>query len=288
MLNGFFIETLNAAKEKTRNLLSHTKENGYRVKIGLPAALDKWDILNLKKYYKSFTEQEITNAEIIKNQLTDGGKFTRHIVKKAKEAGYPFTSDFELYASNAYDRKTEFYISTNPADLLSPSDFSSYKSCFADGGGYSHGVPKWALMPGVAILFSQGKGKKTSRAWLYFYSKGGKKGFLIFRNYGSRFDDEAMRQEIAKLTGIKKYRVKEYAGCGSLNDTYIDTFNAVREFTETAGDFKTLTVKEAFFGELERQQYMCPLCGQTEKFRSYHIACCGSITEALSDFRRVA
>ncbi len=287
MLNGLFVKSLKIAKEKTRNLLKHTEENGYRVKIGLPADLDRWDILNLKKYYKTFTGLEISDKEIIANKLTDGGKFTRFIVKKAKESGYPFTADFELYASGAYDRKTEFIISTNPADLLSPSDFSSYKSCFADGGCYSHGVPKWALMPGTAILFSQHKGKKTSRAWLYFYGKDDRKGFMVFRNYGSRFDEEAMRHEIAKLTGIEKYKVKEYGGVGSMHGTYIDSFTAVREFTGAAEDFKTSTVKEAFFEELESQSYICPLCGIKGEPRNYRIACCGSMKEVLSGYKRV-
>lgn len=283
MLNDFFISELNKAKEKTRMLLGHSKENNYRIKINLPAGLDKWDLIHLKRYYKSFAGQEITEQEIIKNKLTNGEKFTRFIVKKAKEKGYNFTADFELYASGAYDRKTDFIISTNPADMLSPSDFSTFKSCFADGGCYSHGVPKWALMPGTAILFSQEKGKKTSRAWLYFYEKDGKKGFMIFKNYGSQFDGETMRQEIAKLIGIEKYKIKEYGGAGAMHGTYLDPFIAVKE--DRAEDFKTVIIKESFYNELENQEYICPICGGEYK-RHSRIACCGSIKEALADYKR--
>ena len=284
MLNDFFIDTLNTAKEKTRILLKHNKENNYRTKMFLPAGLDRWDLKNLKRYYGSFTGQTITDEEIIKNRLTDGGKFTRFIVKKAKEKGYDYTADFELYASGAYDRKTDFIISTNPADMLSPSDFSTFKSCFADGGCYSHGVPKWALMPGTAILFSQEKGRKTSRAWLYFYEKDGKKGFLMFKNYGSQFHGETMRQEIAKLIGIEKYKIKEYGGAGAMHGTYLDPFIAVKD--SEAEDFKSLIIKEAFYSELENQEYICPICGQTEHKRHSRIACCGSIKEALADYKR--
>ena len=284
MLNDFFIDTLNISKEKTRILLKHNKENNYRTKMFLPAGLDRWDLKNLKRYYGNFTGQTITDEEIIKNRLTDGGKFTRFIVKKAKEKGYDYTADFELYASGAYDRKTDFIISTNPADMLSPSDFATFKSCFADGGCYSHGVPKWALMPGTAILFSQEKGKKTSRAWLYFYEKDGKKGFLMFKNYGSQFDGETMRQEIAKLIGIEKYKIKEYGGVGAMHGTYLDPFIAVKD--SEAEDFKSIIIKEAFYNELENQKYICPICGQTEHKRSSRIACCGSIKEALACYRR--
>jgi hypothetical protein len=284
MLNDFFISELNKAKEKTRTLLGHNEENNYRIKINLPAGLDKWDLFHLKRYYKSFAGQEITEQEIIKNKLTNGEKFTRFIVKKAKEAGYSFAADFELYASGAYDRKTDFIISTNPADMLSPSDFATYKSCFADGGCYSHGVAKWALMPGTAILFSQSGGKKTSRAWLYFYNENGKKGFMFFKNYGSQFDGEIMRKEIAKLIGIKEYKIKEYGCAGGMYGTYLDPFIAVKDTEEE--DLKTVMIKDSFYEELRNQVYICPICGQEGHIRNSHIACCGSIKEALADYKR--
>ena len=277
MLSKLFLSDLNSAKNAVRALLNHTEENGYRAKIVLPAGLDKWDMSNLKKYYKTFTGEEITDKFIVENKMNTGEKLTRFIVKKAKEAGYSFTADFESYASGVYDRKTEFFISTNPFDLLSPSDFSTYKSCFAEGGMYAHGVPKWALMPGIAILFSQANDKKNSRAWLYFYNENGKKGFLMFKNYGSSFDDEAMRRKIADILEIKEYKKKDYSYGIHKCDTYVDSFTAVREETE---GLKTSMLENAFINELEREDYECPICG-SGTYRRNHIACCGSIKEAL-------
>jgi hypothetical protein len=284
MLNEKFLNVLDNSKEKTRELLGHNQDNNFRTKINLPAGLDKWDLKNLKRYYESFSSQTITEQEIIQNRLENGEKFTRVIVKEAKKKGYDFTADFELYASSAYDRKTDFIISTNPADLLSPSDFATYKSCFADGGCYSHGVPKWALMAGTAILFSQNAGKKTSRAWLYFYNKNGNKGFLIFKNYGSRFDGEKMRAEIGKLIGIEKYKIKEYGCAGGNYDTYIDPFTAVKDIN--ADGLKTSMMQDAFYEDLKSQEYICPICGRNDNKRHSRIACCGSIKETLASYKR--
>ena len=279
MLNESFLDDLNSSKKAVRALLNLTEENGYRAKITLPAGLDKWDMLNLKKYYKTFMGEEITDKFIVENKLKSGEKLTRFIVKKAKEAGYAFTADFESYVSGVYDRKTEFFISTNPFDLLTPSDFSTYKSCFAEGGMYAHGVPKWALMPGIAILFSQADGKKNSRAWLYFYNENGKKGFLMFKNYGSSFDGEEMRKKIADILEIKEYKKKDYCYGIHKCDTYVDSFTAVREETE---GLKTFMLESSFLNELENETYECPLCGG-ERYRKNHIACCGSMKAAIRE-----
>ncbi|MHB8281308.1 MAG: hypothetical protein ACYDDE_00720 [bacterium] len=291
MLNQLFLETLNKAKENIRTVLNHNKENNYKTEIGLSTNLDKWDLLTLKKYYRQFTDEIIDDKCVIENKMPSGEKFTRYVVKKAKQQGFKFTADFESYAAKAYDRKNIFYISTNPIDLLSPSDFATYTSCFKDNGIYAHGVPKWALMGGIAILYSlSDNNKKTSRAWLYFYNKfhgamGYKKGFAIFRNYGSSFDETAMIDAIATSIGIKKYTSKNYS-CGySSHDTYIDSFTAIAEYNE---NFTPSFIHDEFFEELNIQKYICPLCGKKE-YIHHHIACCGNIVkDALIGLRRAA
>ena len=87
-----------------------------------------------------------------------------------------------------------------------------------------------------------------------------------------------------KIDSKKTNKIKEYGGAGAMHGTYLDPFIAVKD--SEVEDFKSLMIKEAFYSELENQEYICPICGQTEHKRHSRIACCGSIKEALADYKR--
>ena len=100
-------------------------------------------------------------------------------------------------------------ISTNPYDMITSTEGSSYTSCFRFGGEYFNSTIALCRSPQVAIvyLYDTDRTRKIGRAWVYLFPD--QKKFIMLKSYGSFYETErkAVREAIEKQFS-EYYKIK--------------------------------------------------------------------------------
>lgn len=287
MISEKFIAAFDSSKEAIRKDLNIGISSMYKGFLSLKVDLGEENLGIIRSFAQLYLEREVTLSEVVNNKIkvrSGDARLTTAICRAAARQGIPVnapvvqTADgyitLQAVFAKMYDIKTDYFLSTSYLDMLQPSNSredvndKAFTSCFADGGCNAGSVPVWCMTPGMAILFAEKNGKKTSRAW--FYIKPGK-GFLVFRIYGSNLNLASLAELFshdfmgAEISGQKPLSVSRN------NGLWIDPFTAFGVNGTSPED-----VVQAFKDEIFSVPYVCPLCGKESMIIPHtgSMACC--------------